>query len=275
MKYNSNNKPLVCMQTQSTCYKETKEMSIRGILWHSTGANNPNLKRYIQPSAKRPEEDTYSKNKWLQVIGKNKYNNDWNHVTKAAGLNGWIGKLADGTVTAVQTMPWYFSPWGCGSGKNGSCNDGWIQIEICESDLNDKEYFNKIYKEACELTAYLCKVYNIDPNGTVLHNKTKVPTILCHQDSFKLGLGSNHKDIYHWFSKYNKNMTTLRSDVIKLIEESNIKKLYRVRKSKNDAKSQIGAFTSLSNAKAACNKAGAGYKVFDWNWTIVHLQNKI
>ena len=49
MKYNSNNKPLVCMQTQSKCYKNTKTMNVVGILWHSTGANNPNLKRYIQP----------------------------------------------------------------------------------------------------------------------------------------------------------------------------------------------------------------------------------
>ena len=263
------------MQTQSTCYKNTNEMIIKGILWHSTGINNPNLKRYIQPSDKRPEEDTYSKNKWLQVLGKNKYNNDWNHFSKKAGLNGWVGKLADGTITTIQTMPWYFRPWGCGSGKNGSCNDGWIQIEICESDLEDKDYFNKIYKEACELTAYICKVYNIDPNGTVLHNKIKVPTILCHQDSYKLGLGSNHKDIYHWFSKYGKDMIDVRNDVVTLIKESEIKKLYRVRKSKDDAKSQVGAFTSLANAKTACIKAGSEYKIFDWQWIQVYPKNKL
>lgn len=47
MKYNSSNAPLVCMQTNSTCYKNTSQMTIRGILWHSTGANNPNIKRYV------------------------------------------------------------------------------------------------------------------------------------------------------------------------------------------------------------------------------------
>jgi hypothetical protein len=45
---------------------------------------------------------------------------------KLAGLNAWIGKLANGEVTSVQTMPWEYRPWGCGSGNAGSCNDGWI-----------------------------------------------------------------------------------------------------------------------------------------------------
>ena len=43
MKYNANNKPLVCMMTNSTCYKQTRTMTPVGVLWHSTGANNPNL----------------------------------------------------------------------------------------------------------------------------------------------------------------------------------------------------------------------------------------
>jgi hypothetical protein len=245
-------------------------MTVKGILWHSTGANNPNLKRYIQPSEKRPKLDSYSKEQWLKILGKNLYKNDWNHIERRAGLNCWIGKLADGTITTIQTMPWEFKPWGCGNGSKGSCNDGWIQLEICESNLNDRNYFSKIYKEACEITAYLCRLYNIDPNGMVLYKGIEVPTILCHQDSYKLGLGSNHSDIYHWFSKYNKDMITARHDIRTLLEESAVKKLYRVRKSKDNAKSQIGAFSSLSNAKIACKKAGVDYKVFDWNWKIVY-----
>ena len=45
MKYSDKNPPLVCMQTQSTCYKGTGKMQVKGILWHDTGCNNPNLKR--------------------------------------------------------------------------------------------------------------------------------------------------------------------------------------------------------------------------------------
>ena len=143
MKYNENNKPLQCMMTNSTCYKGTKTMQVKGILWHSTGANNPNLKRYVQPSACDPNY-----NQLMQWLGKNTGGNDWNHTEHQAGLNCWVGKLADGSVTTIQTMPWNYRPWGCGSGKNGSCNNGWIQFEICEDALNDRDYFNKVYK--CE-----------------------------------------------------------------------------------------------------------------------------
>ena len=349
MKYSSSNKPLVCMQTQSTCYKGTKKMTVKGILWHSTGANNPTLKRYIQPSDTKPSADTYSKTKWLEILGTNTNKNDWNHITREAGLNCWIGKLADGTVTTVQTMPWDYRPWGCGSGNKGSCNTGWIQFEICEDGLTDKNYFNKVYQEACEITAYLCKMYNIDPNGSVTVNGVKVPTILCHQDSYKLGMGSNHSDIYNWFPKHGKNMETARADVAALLktttitnesvtsagtyklvvdvnkystsadakaktnskgilnagtyyvfnkypngyngmynlttdktgaeagswinpaenvapkQEEAVQKLYRVRTSWEDAKSQKGAYSSLENAKECCQTAGSGYKVYDWN----------
>lgn len=356
MKYNESNKPYVCMQTQSTCYKGTRTMEVKGVLWHSTGANNPTLKRYVQPSNTPDKRDTIT----LAKIGKNAYGNDWNHIEHQAGLNCWIGKLADGTVTTIQTMPWNYRPWGCGSGSKGSCNSGWIQFEICEDGLTDKTYFNAVYKEACEITAYLCKMYGIDPNGTVTVNGVKVPTILCHYDSHKLGMGSNHGDIDHWFPKHGKSMATARKDVAALLaadepttsqpattvgktysvvtkinkystasdaqSQENSKgtyeagtyyiyskypngyngmynistdktgasagswinpaenvvqqqtttatdtpqKLYRVRKSKDDAKSQVGAYSNLDNAKAACDKAGTGYKVFDWDYKVVY-----
>jgi hypothetical protein len=35
------------MMTNSTCYQQTKTMEVKGILWHSTGCNNPNIKRYV------------------------------------------------------------------------------------------------------------------------------------------------------------------------------------------------------------------------------------
>ena len=217
MKYNEINKPFVCMQTNSTCYKQTRTMNPVGILWHSTGANNPNLKRYVQPL----ETDTnYAE--MIKLLGKNTNKNDWNHVSTQAGLNAWIGKLADGSVTTIQTMPWTFRPWGCGSGTKGSCNSGWIQFEICEDDLTDPVYFNAVYKEACELTAYLCKKYNINPFGTVKMNGVNIPTILCHAESYKLGFGSNHSDVLHWFKKYGKTMADVRNDVYALINGATI-----------------------------------------------------
>ena len=273
MKYNVNNKPLVCMQTNSKRYKETSKMTIKGVLWHSTGVNNKNVKRYVQPSENDPNYDEL-----IKILGKNANGNDWNHKSVNAGLNAWIGQLADGSVAAVQTMPWNYKPWGCGKGSKGSCNNGWIQFEICEDSLTDATYFNKVYKEACELTAYLCKMYNLDPNGTATLKGVEVPVILCHADSHKLGLGSNHGDVLHWFKKYGKTMDDVRKDVMALMGNPSISsssqsatlEIYRVRKSWKDSESQIGAYKNLKNAKAACDKAGRGYYVFNIAGTAVY-----
>lgn len=281
MKYNSNNKPLVCMQTNSTCYKGTRTMTVLGVLWHSTGANNPWLKRYVQPSS---NDANYSK--LMELLGKNQYGNDWNHIERQAGLNCWIGKLADGTVTTVQTMPWNYRPWGCGSGSKGSCNSGWIQFEICEDALTDKAYFDKVYKEGVEITAYLCKMYNLNPKGTVTVNGVKVPVILDHQTSYQLGMGGNHGDVQHWFKKYGKTLDDVRNDVAKLLNEdagtttppaestpsqpTDKKVIYRVRKAWKDAASQKGAYSVLENAKKCCDQAGAGYYVFDEDGNVVY-----
>ena len=281
MKYSASNKPLVCMQTQSTCYKGTDKMKVKGVLWHSTAANNPTLKRYVQPSDKKPAADTYSKAKWLEILGKNKYNNDMNHIERKMGMNAWIGELADGTVTTIQTMPWDYRPWGCASGKKGSCNSGWIQFEICEDDLTDKKYFEAVYKEACEFTAYICDMYNLDPKGSVMMNGVKVPVILCHQDSYKLGLGNNHGDVYHWFKKYGKDMNDVRNDVAKILADNKKKPeapkveakpvekkeekapVYTVRRTWIDTKTKAGDFVTLDEAKKAREKAGSEYEVYE------------
>ena len=60
--------PYVCMQTNSKCYKQTVKMTPVGILWHSTGANNPYLKRYVQPA-----DNSANKNADLNKLGKNTY----------------------------------------------------------------------------------------------------------------------------------------------------------------------------------------------------------
>lgn len=117
--------PYVCYQTNSTCYKNTYPMTVKGVLWHSTGCNYPWIKRYCQPSDGSPNYDAD-----IAKIGKNYYGNDWNHKYVNAGLNAWIGKFADDTVGTVQAMPWNWRPWGCGSGSKGSANSGWVQFEI-------------------------------------------------------------------------------------------------------------------------------------------------
>lgn len=233
MKYSDSNPPFICLQDDSTCYQQTTKMNkILGVLWHSTGANNPNLKRYVQPS----DDDAKRKEK-LELLGTNLFKNDMNHKQYQMGVNAWIGKTADGTVMSVQALPWNFRPWGCGSGNKGSCNDGWIQFEICEDNLKDGNYFDKIYKEGCELTAYLLKKYNLNPYDTQLVNGVKIPVITCHAEACSLGFASNHGDVLHWFKSYGKTMDNIRDDVAKIM---NISKPIEIPKEEDKNGLQIG-----------------------------------
>lgn len=176
-----------CLLTKNDCYKAGKKITPKGVMWHSTGANNPNIKRYVQPDDGK--------------LGDNKYNNDWNRSGTGACVHAFIGLDKNGKVCTYQTLPWNYRGWHCG----GSGNDRYISFEICEDDLKDKSYFEKVYKEAVELTAYLCKQYNLNPNGSNV--------IICHQDGYKLGIATNHSDIYHWFNKFGKDMNDVRKDV--------------------------------------------------------------
>jgi hypothetical protein len=50
------------------------------------------------------------------------------------------------------------SPW---MARGGSANNTHIGFEICEDGLTDYTYFQKVYREAVELCAYLCKEYGL------------------------------------------------------------------------------------------------------------------
>ena len=250
-----------CYQTQSTWYKGAKvDSKPVGVLWHDTAAGNPSLKRYVQPY-----ETDKNYNDMIALLGKNKYKNDWNHIEHEAGLNAWIGLLADGSMATVQVGEWDKHPWGCGGGNKGSCNgyikkDGkttwtnehWIQFEICDDGYKDEAYFKRAYKEACEFTAYICELYGIDPNGTVTYNGVTVPTILCHADSYKLGLGGNHGDIYSWFKKFGYDMTNVRKDVAALMGKTTQTEQPTVQFNKGDVvKIKEGVTTYYDGTKMA------------------------
>ena len=184
--------------TNNACYKAGRTITPRGIMVHSTGANNPNLKRYVGPDD--------------GLLGKNQYNNHWN-TDKPGGrqvcVHAFIGKLANGMIATYQTLPWNMRGWHCGSGSQGSGNDTHISFEICEDNLSDAAYFNAVYKEAAELCAYLCKQYGIRPER---------PYLICHSEGHELGIASNHGDVMHWFPKHGKSMDTFRAEVNRLLE---------------------------------------------------------
>lgn len=233
--------------TENACYKAGRKITVKGIMVHSTGANNPWLKRYVGPDDGK--------------LGKNQYNNHWNTYHpggREVCVHGFIGKLADGTVATYQCLPWDHRGWHAG----GSANNTHIGFEICEDDLTDGAYFAKVYKEAAELCAYLCKQYGLTEKN-----------IICHSEGYKQGVASNHGDVMHWFPKHGKSMDTFRAEVKALLTadaqedeptqeetpavtypEKLTSGYYRVRKTWKDSKSQVGAYRVLKNAKAAADK---------------------
>lgn len=191
--------------TNNDCYKKGKKLTPKGVFVHSTGANNPTLKRYVQPN--------------IQGIGVNQYNNDWNRGGIQKCVHAFIGKLDNGTIATVQTLPWDYRGWHSGQGSKGSANNTHIGFEICEDGLTDRTYFMKVYAEAVELTAYLCKQYNLDP--------LKDGVVICHSEGHKRGIASNHGDVMHWFPKHGKSMDTFRKDVATAMGKSSTQPDYR------------------------------------------------
>lgn len=239
--------------TKNDCYKSGKKHTVKGIMPHSTGANNPNLRRYVGPDD--------------GLLGANPNNNHWN-TAKPGGIqvcvHAFIGKLKDGSIATYQTLPWDMVGWHSGSGSLGSAknanNNGYIGFEICEDDTNDPIYLDKVYKEAVELCAYLCKQYNLNPLADGV--------LICHSEGHKRGIASNHADVMHWWPKHGKSMDGFRADVAAAIRtspggsapstpaapENNTGTLYRV---------QCGAFGVKGNADALAAKLkAAGYATY-------------
>lgn len=240
--------------TKSDCYKAARKMTPKGIVVHSTGANNPNLKRYVQP------DDGY--------LGVNTNSNDYNRPGQDVCVHGFIGKDKNGTVKFYQTLPFDYCCWGVGSGLKGSYNynPAYIQFEMCEDGLTDKSYCTSVYNKAVEFCAYICKTYNISADN-----------IVSHHEAGQQGMGSSHVDPDNWWGKHGYTMDKFRAAVKAKLNGTSATTtttsvIYRVRKTWTDASSQIGAFSSLENAKAACK---SGYSVFDQNGKVVYTPSSI
>ncbi len=197
--------------TENECFKVGKSMTPKGIMVHSTGANNPNLRRYVGPNDGK--------------LGVNTYGNHWNQARpdgRQVCVHAFIGKLADGTVATYQTLPWDYVGWHSG----GTANNTHIGFKICEDGLDDKDYFGAVYKEAVKLCVYLCRKFNLNAED-----------IIDHSEGYKLGIAGNHADVGHWFKRHGKTMDDFRADVLDALEPDRI---YRV---------QVGAFIEKANAE--------------------------
>ena len=172
--------------THNDCYLRGRTIRPRGVMVHSTGAANPWLRRYVSPDDGRLGEPS---------------SRHWNQGGVGACAHAFIGRLADGSIAAYQTLPWTMRGWHCG----GTGNDTHISFEICEDKLADKGYFRATYQAAVELTAYLCKRFSLDPLADGV--------VLCHSEGYKRGIASNHADVMHWWGRYGVSMDNFRRDV--------------------------------------------------------------
>lgn len=90
-------------------------------------------------------------------------------------------------------------------------------------------------------------LYETDSDGHFVHVDTRTTK------SFWYGQGEAYRSTF--------GGTPIKEEP--KVEEKPKKETYRVRKSWKDAKSQLGAYTILANAKKTCDKAGEGYFVFN------------
>lgn len=178
--------------TKNDCYQTGRTIQVKGVMVHSTGANNPRVSRYV------PGDDE---------MGRNQLDNHWNRPGLTKCVHAFIGKFAGGEIGTVQTLPWEHRGWHAG----GAANNTHIGFEICEDGLEDPVYFGKVYQEAAELTAMLCETFHLDP--------LEDGVVICHQEGFRRNVASNHADVLHWFPKMGKSMDDFRSDVARLLRD--------------------------------------------------------
>ena len=161
-----------------------------GIIIHSTGADNPNLKRYVNA----PE-----------ICGENPYRNYFDRADSDVCPHAVVGKDKNGEVKATKLLPWNVCCWGCGNGSKGSYNyaPAYIQIEIAEDALNDRAYFEEAFGLAADLCQRLMKNYPTIKPGN----------IISHKEACARGYASNHGDPEHWLARFGKNMDWFRAMV--------------------------------------------------------------
>jgi N-acetylmuramoyl-L-alanine amidase len=113
---------LTCLLEKNPCYLQATPLTPTRIVVHSTGANNPNLRRYVNPHDAQTTgmlegEKSITRAEMLNLLGKNAYGNHWNRSGLDVCVHGFIGRLRDGTISYVQTLPYTMACWGVGAGK--------------------------------------------------------------------------------------------------------------------------------------------------------------
>ena len=236
---------------KNLCYIAGEKMTPKGIVVHSTGANNPNLKRYVDSPAE---------------VGANPYNNHWN-VPKPGGqkvcVHAFIGYDKESKVRVAEILPLNICCWGVGKGAKGSYNydPAYIQFEICEDDLKNKNYYNEAFDTAAEYCALLCEKYGIQTEN-----------IVGHFEAHKRGYGSNHSDPEHWMKNFGDNMDNFRKRVADILKKNKNAALKNEVKSGN-TEIKKGDLVRISENAVYYNNKPIPEWVKKQNWYVKEISN--
>ncbi len=229
------------------CYITSQKMVPKGIVVHSTGANNPYLSRYVDA----PDE-----------VGINRYGNHWNTATpggRKVCVHAFIGYDKNEQVRVAELLPHNVCCWGVGTGKNGSYNydPAYIQFEICEDNLVDKKYYEKAFSVAVEYCAHLCRTYDIC-----------VDNIVGHCEAYRLGYGSNHADPEHWMKNFGETMADFRKKVSETLKNNEYERENSEETIKEDETIEKGDLVAISSNAVYYNGRSIPSWVKAQNWYV-------
>ena len=181
---------LQAYQTKNRSYTRNRSITPVGILVHSTGAVNRDLKRYVDS----PDR-----------LGVNANNNHWNKSDVTKSVHAFIGYDKDKQIIVANTIPYDRACWGAGGGSKGSANydpQAHIQFEICQGSNTDKEYYWAAIAVAEEYCVHLCRLYGWTADQ-----------ITSHKEAHKAGYANNHGDPQSWMCHFDDDMDKFRARV--------------------------------------------------------------
>lgn len=182
------------------------------------------------------------------------------HATamKNGNLAGTVHYYVD-SQECYQTLEHQDGAWavGDGHGKYGISNLNSINIEIC---VNPESNYYLAVDRAAELAAMLLNQYGWDTSHLKRHYDASRKH--CPRRILDEGLWNNFvKCTASYMKKQNGEAGSVTAPAAA--------PLYRVRKAWKDAKSQIGAYAVLDNAKANCP---SGYSVYDEAGKVIYTR---
>lgn len=180
------------------------------------------------------------------------------HATamKNGNLAGTVHYYVD-SKSIYQTLTHEDGAWavGDGKGKYGITNHNSINIEIC---VNPETDYYKAVDKAEQLAAFLLKLYGWG-----------VDRLKRHYDASRKHCPRRIIDEGLWEKFKMKTKEYMGGGTTPAETEQD--KYYRIRKSWEDSKSQIGAYKELENAKRDWKE---GYIIYDWNGKQVYPETK-